>query len=217
MTEIDRSTLKKVEVIVNPHTCPTQACAHTNVAADNLLEALLALNVSAIRVGHPAATRESLRHATLDAAVNRLKTPEDDLSKRGARERLQQEALGAADVVVASCVGAGSDVLAPAPGRRDLNFGTVLVDEAAQATEPACLVPVAAAKHATQLILVGDPRQLPPTVLSRAAQRDGLGTSLFQRLARLGERRRVGRLGRLRRGAPGAVRTSGRVPARRRR
>ena len=42
------------------------------MAADNLLEALLRLNCSAVRVGHPAATRESLRNSTLDAWALRL-------------------------------------------------------------------------------------------------------------------------------------------------
>mmetsp|Transcript_3070 Transcript_3070/g.9130 ORF Transcript_3070/g.9130 Transcript_3070/m.9130 type:complete len:576 (-) Transcript_3070:11-1738(-) len=170
------------------------ACAVSNVAADNLLEATLALNVSAVRVGHPAATRESLRNWTLDAAAARLAQPGEDLAKADTRRALRRRALLEADVVVASCVGAGCDDLAPfltdgranAQTAAELEFGMVLVDEAAQATEPAALVPLACAPGCTQFVLVGDPAQLPPTVLSRDAERGGLGESLFERLVAAG-------------------------------
>ena len=49
------------------------ACAVSNVAADNLLEALLRLNVSAVRVGHPAATREELRKRKLATSGSGLR------------------------------------------------------------------------------------------------------------------------------------------------
>ena len=170
------------------------ACAASNVAADNLLEALLALNVSAVRVGHPAATRETLRPACLDAKLAALAREQGlDLNKPGVRDELQREALLAADVVVTTTVGAGCDALAPflvdARGKKPpppLDFGLVLLDEAAQATEPACLVPVACARACSQVVLVGDDRQLPPTVLSREAAAGGLPVSLFQRLADAG-------------------------------
>ena len=53
------------------------------------------------------------------------------------------------------------DTDAPLPAR--LRFGLVLIDEAAQATEGACLVPLAHASGCSQLVLVGDQMQLPPT------------------------------------------------------
>jgi len=54
---------------------------------------------------------------------------------------------------------------------------------AAQTTEAAALIAVAAAQSAAQLCLVGDTRQLPPTVVSMEAQRCGMSRSLFERLA----------------------------------
>jgi len=74
-----------------------------------------------------------------------------------------------------------------AMGRRSLegnvSFDTVVVDEAAQATEAETLI---ALKHADlagcRLLLVGDPQQLPPTVLSRQADQCGLGRSCMERL-----------------------------------
>lgn len=176
------------------------ACAASNVAADNLLARLLELQVSAVRLGHPASTRSELRNATLDARVNACLKSERASSTKAYRAELARRVLREADVVVASCVGAGADALAPflvaagphaaakswSRGDDDLRFGLVLIDEAAQATEPCCLVPMAAALGASQLVLVGDQMQLPPTVVSRRANALGLGRSLFARLVDAG-------------------------------
>ena len=78
-------------------------------------------------------------------------------------------------MVVATCVGAGDPVLA---GRR---FHIVVVDEATQANEAAVLIPILRSGAHT-CVLVGDPAQLPPTVISRAAVQLGLDVSLFERL-----------------------------------
>ena len=84
------------------------------------------------------------------------------------------ELLEDCDVICATCIGAGSDSLA------GLSFPFVVVDEAAQCTEPETLVPLV--RGARHCVLAGDDAQLPPTVLSRAAARGGLGRSLFERL-----------------------------------
>ncbi len=57
----------------------------------------------------------------------------------------------------------------------------MVVDEASQATEPAVLV--ALTRGSAFTVLAGDPRQLPPTVLSEEAARQGLGVTLFERVA----------------------------------
>lgn len=62
------------------------------------------------------------------------------------------------------------------------NFDTVILDEAAQATEPSSLIPLR--YGCRKLVLVGDPRQLPATCLSKRANDAGLGRSLFERLER---------------------------------
>ncbi|KAJ1448768.1 P-loop containing nucleoside triphosphate hydrolase protein [Pelagophyceae sp. CCMP2097] len=173
------------------------ACAASNVAADNLLEQLLGLGVAVVRLGNPASTRAGLRHATLDAKVADLifKSGEKQVHRisKEQRQEYQAQVLAGCDVVVASCVGAGADVLAPYLSKGpntgsspSWKFGTVLIDEAAQATEPACLVPLAAARGARQIILVGDSHQLAPTVISKEASQNGLALSLFERLLRSG-------------------------------
>jgi predicted DNA helicase len=61
---------------------------------------------------------------------------------------------------------------------RHLAFETVFIDEAAQALEPACWIPIAKGER---VILVGDHHQLPPTVKSERAAREGLRETLFEK------------------------------------
>jgi regulator of nonsense transcripts 1 len=78
-----------------------------------------------------------------------------------------------ADVVCATCVGAGDRLL------EGVMFRVACVDEATQCTEPAALIPLSKALSG---VLVGDARQLPPTVISPKAVDAGLRCSLFERL-----------------------------------
>jgi predicted DNA helicase len=94
-------------------------------------------------------------------------------------EWLEQEAidevLGAADVVCSTNATAGSDLL------QNQTFDTLVLDEATQATAPSCWIPMV---HARRAILVGDHKQLPPTILNPEAADSGLQYTLFERLAR---------------------------------
>ena len=94
--------------------------------------------------------------------------------------RLGAAAVAAADVVLCTCVGSGADSIAKHA------YPAVLIDETAQSTEPSCLVPLC--HGCRQLVLVGDHKQLRPTVVSDEAARNGLALSLFERMARLGIR-----------------------------
>lgn len=85
-----------------------------------------------------------------------------------------QEIITAAEVVCATCVTAGGDLLA------SCHFSFVLVDEATQSTESATLIPIVRGCHT--LVLIGDQQQLPPTIKSYKATLAGLGKSLFERL-----------------------------------
>ena len=94
-------------------------------------------------------------------------------------ERLEQaavdEILDAADVVCTTNSTAGSDRMG------DRTFDTLVIDEATQATAPSCWIPMT---HAERAILVGDHKQLPPTILNEEAARQGLRYTLFERLAK---------------------------------
>lgn len=94
---------------------------------------------------------------------------------RALEARAEAEVLSRAQVVLATLTGLDSPVLS---GRR---FPLAVVDEATQAIEPAVYL---ALLRADRAVLAGDHLQLPPTVLSAAAQAGGLGLSLFERLAR---------------------------------
>ncbi|SJZ34434.1 IGHMBP2 family helicase [Selenihalanaerobacter shriftii] len=95
-------------------------------------------------------------------------------------EELEDEAikelLSNADVVCTTNSTAGAEVL------DEFKFDLLVVDEATQATEPAVLIPLTKAKR---VILAGDHKQLPPTILSKKAKQDGLNRSLFERLIAL--------------------------------
>ena len=186
---------------------PILACAESNVAVDNLLEGLLNIGVKAVRFGKPVKVRESLREVTLDALsakhpkqdeiafiqeemdgikakLNDLKGKERGLAHRDINKnyreirdlesRIINDVLSGAEVLCTTNIGAGHFTL------QDRKFPIVLIDEATQASEPSSLVPIV--KGARQLILVGDHRQLPPTVISQNAEDGGLNIPLFERL-----------------------------------
>ena len=90
--------------------------------------------------------------------------------------RAEAAVLERADVVLTTLTSLDGPVLA---GRR---WALAVVDEATQAVEPAAYL---ALLRADRAVLAGDHLQLPPTVISAAAQEGGLGISLFERLVAL--------------------------------
>lgn len=80
--------------------------------------------------------------------------------------------LSKAQVITATLVGANHYTI------RDRRFDTVVIDEAAQALEPACWIPILKAR---KLVLAGDPFQLPPTIKSEQAAREGLNITLMEK------------------------------------
>lgn len=100
------------------------------------------------------------------------------------RYSIRNKLLLDADVVASTLSGSGKQVLVDHLIKNDLRFPIVLIDEAAQTTEPSSLIPLR--YGCEQLVLVGDPRQLPATVKSLKARSLGLGVSLFERLEKIG-------------------------------
>ncbi|CEP07406.1 hypothetical protein, partial, partial [Parasitella parasitica] len=93
-----------------------------------------------------------------------------------SRVRARQKVFANADIVCATLSGSGHDMLT----QMGISFKTVIVDEAAQSIEISSLIPL---KFDTQrCILVGDPNQLPPTVMSTLAAKYDYQQSLFMRL-----------------------------------
>ena len=116
--------------------------------------------------------------------------PRDRAERRDVRRQLGQlgreerarnkaavkEVLSAAQIVGCTLTGALSRTMEAAS--RDAPFDVVVIDEAAQALEAACWGALLKGKRA---VLAGDHLQLPPTVVSEAAERGGLGRTLFER------------------------------------
>ncbi|HRK53575.1 MAG TPA: AAA domain-containing protein [Cyclobacteriaceae bacterium] len=80
--------------------------------------------------------------------------------------------LHKSDVITCTLVGASHPTL------RGKKYKTVFVDEAAQALEPACWIPIC---RAERVIFAGDHFQLPPTIKSREAANNGLAETLFEK------------------------------------
>eukprot|EP01050_Picozoa_sp_SAG11_P013792 SAG11_NODE_1638_length_4535_cov_3.231740_1_plen_745_part_00 len=145
---------------------PVMVCGDSNTAVDNLAEGIAAQGIQVARVAKASAVKESLQGMVCDVAGPDAK---------GAKKQ-----LAAAECVLVTCAGAGSSTF------DRMRFTHVLIDEAGQATEPMTLIPIT--RGCRQLVLVGDHHQLPPTVVSKQAEREGLAYSLFGRLADAGAR-----------------------------
>lgn len=187
--------------------------AASNTAVDNLAERLVDLGVDVVRLGHPvrvsaamqaatlearleasgelALAREWSRHAnairrkvfareargSIDRAEKRSLLVEANMLSRDARQLLhgvQRAIVHSARVVAATAAGADSALIGDEP------FDRVVLDEATQAADPLALAALSRGRIAT---LAGDPRQLPPTVVSAEASRAGLSSTYFERLA----------------------------------
>jgi superfamily I DNA and/or RNA helicase len=95
---------------------------------------------------------------------------------RRLEDQAAERILDSATVLCATTTGLDSEVL----GRRA--FDLVVIDEAAQSTEPGCWIPLL---RGGRLVLAGDHCQLPPTIVSREAAAQGYGVSMMERLAGL--------------------------------
>ncbi|EEB07161.1 helicase sen1 [Schizosaccharomyces japonicus yFS275] len=92
------------------------------------------------------------------------------------RRKIQQALLKECDVVCSTLSGSGHELVA----RANLTFNTVIIDEAAQAVELDTIIPL---KYgAARCVLVGDPNQLPPTILSKKAVKLNYSQSMFVRI-----------------------------------
>ena len=147
--------------------------AETNMAVDNLTRKLLERNVMVVRVGNIEHMSEDIRPVSLEhqLQLKHLEVGKDKLRSNATNSR---DILNAAEVIATTCIGAGDSVL------KGLVFPFVLIDEATQATEPVSLVPLV--HQCEQLVLIGDPQQLPPTVINPHENSHTLSKSLFHRL-----------------------------------
>ncbi|MGB0578175.1 MAG: AAA domain-containing protein [Limisphaerales bacterium] len=188
-------------------------CAPSNLGVDNLFERLLDRGTNAVRIGHVARVLPRLRERCLSVLVpkhrdmrqvKKLRSEATDLFRkldkltrgldRAARQEMRDEArslladardletgiaeaiMDEAEVVCATNTGLTGNLL----GAR--RFDLVVIDEACQCSEPSCWIPLL---RADSLVLAGDHCQLPPTVISHQAAKEGFAVSLQERLVEL--------------------------------
>ncbi len=178
-------------------------CAQSNMAVDWISEKLVDRGINVLRIGNPTRVNDkmlgftyerrfeshadypqlwAIRKAIRELRKNRKKGSEnyhqkmDRLKSRAAEIelRINAELFGEARVIACTLVGSAHHLL------EGMKFGTLFIDEAAQALEAACWIPM---KRASRVVLAGDHCQLPPTVKSIAALRAGLGKTLMERIA----------------------------------
>ena len=178
-------------------------CAQSNMAVDWISEKLVDRGINVLRIGNPTRVNDkmlgftyerrfeshsdypqlwAIRKAIRELRKNRKKGSEnyhqkmERLKSRAAEIeiRINSELFGEARVIACTLVGSAHRLL------EGMKFGTLFIDEAAQALEAACWIPM---KRASRVILAGDHCQLPPTVKSIAALRAGLGKTLMERIA----------------------------------
>ena len=191
---INETLMRETQVLV---------CAQSNMAVDWISEKLVDRGINVLRIGNPTRVNDkmlgftyerrfeshadypqlwAIRKAIRELRKNRKKGSEnyhqkmDRLKSRAAEIelRINAELFGEARVIACTLVGSAHHLL------EGMKFGTLFIDEAAQALEAACWIPM---RRASRVILAGDHCQLPPTVKSIAALRAGLGKTLMERIA----------------------------------
>jgi DNA polymerase alpha-associated DNA helicase A len=184
-------------------------CGPSNISVDNIVERLASHKVPMVRLGHPARLLPSVLNHSLDvltrtseaaALVQDVRKEMDDKQSsirktRNAKERrqiytelkgLRQEYRERERGCVNNLVTGSKAVLATLHGAggfhlKGQEFDVVIVDEASQALEAQCWVPLLWVK-ANKLVLAGDHLQLPPTIKSlnskqsKAAKKDAKKT-----------------------------------------
>ncbi|NXU36529.1 SETX helicase, partial [Drymodes brunneopygia] len=137
------------------------------------------------RAMHRCEKRES---QMLNDEIGRLAKERQQLASqlkevRGHSQKVQADIILESDIICCTLSTSGGSLLESAFSRQGLDpFSCVIVDEAGQSCEVETLIPLI--HRCNKLVLVGDPKQLPPTVKSLKAQQYGYDQSLMARLQR---------------------------------
>ena len=190
---INETLMKESQVLV---------CAQSNMALDWISEQLVDRGINVLRIGNPTRVNDkmlgftyerrfeshpdypqlwAIRKAIRELRSHRKRGDErfhqkfEHLKARATELeiRINSTLFDEARVVASTLVGSANRVL------EGMKFGTLFIDEAAQALEAACWIPM---RRVTRVVLAGDHCQLPPMVKSIAALKAGLGKSLMERI-----------------------------------
>ncbi len=182
-------------------------CAQSNMAVDWISEKLVDRGVNVLRIGNPTRVNDKMLSFTYERRFeNHPLYPElwsirKELRQLGGRARrgsyderegirsrmsrlrdratalevqINTELFDSAHVIASTLVSSNHRLL---NGRR---FGTLFIDEAAQALEAACWIAI---RKADRVVLAGDHCQLPPTIKCYEAARGGLERTLMEKVA----------------------------------
>lgn len=177
-------------------------CAQSNMAVDWICEKLQDRGINVLRIGNPTKVTDNMLASTYERrfeshpdypqlwAIRKSIREIRQRKKRGDErlhqklERLKSRAIelelrirsqlfGEARVIASTLVGSANHLL------DGMKFATLFIDEAAQALEAACWIPM---RRANRVIFAGDHCQLPPTVKSFEAMKGGLDKTLMERI-----------------------------------
>ena len=181
-------------------------CAQSNTAVDWISEKLVDRGVNVLRIGNPTRVNDKMLSFTYERRFeNHPLYPElwsirKNLRELGSRARrgsyderegvrsrmsrlrdrataleiqINAELFDGAHVIASTLVSSNHRLL---NGRR---FGTLFIDEAAQALEAACWIAI---RKADRVVLAGDHCQLPPTIKCHEAARGGLERTLMEKV-----------------------------------
>lgn len=180
-------------------------CAQSNMAVDWISEKISDRGINVLRIGNPTRVNDKMlsftyerrfeshpdypqlwgiRRAIRELRAHRRRGDDrwhqrmESLKGRAAEIelRINAELFGEARVIASTLTGSASRLL------EGMKFGTLFIDEAAQALEAACWIAI---RRAGRVVLAGDHCQLPPTVKSIGAMRGGLGRTLMERIVEL--------------------------------
>lgn len=177
-------------------------CAQSNMAVDWISEKLVDRGLNVLRIGNPTRVDDKMLSFTYERRFeahpdypqlwairkairelrNQRKRSDNWHQKMGRLKdrateleiRINAELFGEARVIACTLVGSANKLL------DGMKFGTLFIDEAAQALEAACWIPI---RRAGRVIFAGDHCQLPPTVKCYKALKGGLGRTLMERIA----------------------------------
>ncbi|CAF1207863.1 unnamed protein product [Adineta ricciae] len=162
-------------------------CAPSNNACDELFKRVLDeldpddKEDKLVRVGREAPLDYNvceyfLESLTMKRLVQMMRNDEPRINQRV--DSIKEGILQSAKVIVSTLNYSANNTLVHMKMRKNVEF--IIIDEACQSLEPDCLLPFYFG--CSKIILVGDPKQLPPCVLSPAGQRHNLSQSLYTRL-----------------------------------
>lgn len=183
-------------------------CAQSNMAVDWISEKLVDRGVNVLRIGNPSRVNDKMLSFTYErrfeshpayselwAIRNELRQLRSSGRRRSYAEReslrsrmgrlrdranaieiqINADLFNSANVVASTLVSSNHRLL------QGHHFGTLFIDEAAQALEAACWIAI---RKADRVVLAGDHQQLPPTVKCYEAEKSGLAVTLMETIAR---------------------------------